>query len=107
MKKTFFTKFTEIEKTFEFCDIWRIRFLQIKRFTLCQWHASCFTKKKLVCFVSDILQDFVKKTDIVASFCSNHSSTFFNLINIGNSVGIDFYESSIPLLLKIKTMLII
>ena len=62
------------------CDIWRIRKPNVKRFTFWQNHASGFIKQRLDFFlISNILQESVIKTDVLAFFCTGHSSIFFPL----------------------------
>ena len=62
------------------CDIWRIRNPNVKRFTFRQNHVSGFVEQRLDFFlISNILQESVIKTDVLASFCTDHSPIFFFL----------------------------
>ena len=62
------------------CDIWRIRNPNVKRFTFRQNHVSGFVERRLDFFlISNILQESVIKTDVLASFCTDHSPIFFSL----------------------------
>ena len=73
----------ELKNTFELCDIWRLRNPKIKRFTFRQNHKSGFIQSRLdFFFVSNVflvLQESIHKTDVLASFCSDHSPILFVL----------------------------
>ena len=74
IKKNTLTKFIELKENFNLCDIWRIRNPKTKRFTFRQKHASGFIQRRLdYFFISTNLQYSAKKTDVLASFCSDHS----------------------------------
>ena len=52
----------------------------MKRFTFRQNHVSGFVERRLDFFlISNILQESVIKTDVLASFCTDHSPIFFSL----------------------------
>ena len=52
----------------------------MKRFTFWQNHVSGFIERRLDCFlISNILQESILKTDVLASFCTDHSPIFFSL----------------------------
>ena len=62
------------------CDIWRIRNPNLKQFAFRQNHVSGFIKRRLVFFlISNILQESIIKTDVLASFCADLSPIFFSL----------------------------
>ena len=61
-------------------DIWRIRNPKIKRFTFRQQHISGFIQRRLdYFFLSNLLQESVNKTDILAAFSTDHSPLLFSL----------------------------
>ena len=71
-------KLIEIKETLYLRDIWRIRNTNLRRFTFQQNHVSGFIKRRLDFFlISNILQESIIKTDLFASFCTDHSLIFF------------------------------
>ena len=62
-------------------DIWRIRNPNLRRFTFWQNHVSGgFIERRLDFFlISNILQESIIKTDVLTSFCTDHSPIFFSL----------------------------
>ena len=59
---------------FNLCDIWRIRNPKIKRFTFRQQHISGFIQRRLdYFFLSNLLQESVNKTEVLAAFFTDHS----------------------------------
>ena len=79
LKKKSLTKLIKINESLNLCDIWRIRNLLKKYYTFHQSQASGFIQRRLdYFFVSNTLQDFVKKTDVFASFSTDHSPIFFS-----------------------------
>ena len=80
LKKKSPTKFIEIKESLNLCDIWRIRNPRFKRYTLRQNHLSGFIQRRLdYFFMSNVLQERMKKTDILASFATVHSPILFSL----------------------------
>ena len=80
LKKKSLTKFIEIKESLNLCDISRIRNPKFKRYTFRQNHSSGFIQRRLdYFFVSNVLQERVKKTDILASFATDHSPILFSL----------------------------
>ena len=62
------------------CDIWRIRNPNVRRFTFRQNHVSGFIERRLDFFlISNVLQESIIKTDVLASFCTDHSPILFSL----------------------------
>ena len=59
------------------CDIWRIRNPNVKRFTFRQNHVSGFIERRLDFFY--IPQEPIIKTDVLASFCTDHLPIFLSL----------------------------
>ena len=52
----------------------------MKRFTFRQNHVSGFIERRLDFFlISNILQESIIKTDVLASFCTDHSPIIFSL----------------------------
>ena len=80
MKKKSTTKLIQIKAKFDLCDIWRIRNPKIKRFTFQKQHISGFVQRRLdYFFVSNLLQESVNKTDVLAAFSIDHSPLLFSL----------------------------
>ena len=80
LKKKSLAKFIEIKESLNLCDIWRIRNPKFKRYTFRQNHSSGFIQRRLdYFFVSNVLQERVKKPDILASFATDHSLILFSL----------------------------
>ena len=74
LKKGSITKFIEIKEKFDLCDIWKVRNPNKQRFTFRQNNKSGFLQRRLdYFFVSNSIQVFVGKTDIIASFSTDHS----------------------------------
>ena len=61
----------------ELCDIWRVRNLKKKRFTFSQGHKSGFIQRRLD-LVSNILQESLKKTDLLTSVSTDRLPLFFS-----------------------------
>ena len=62
------------------CDIWRIRNPNVKRFTFRQNCVSGFAERRLGLFlISNILQESIIKTDVLASLCTDHLLIFLSL----------------------------
>ena len=80
LKKIYLEKLIEIKGSLYLCNIWRIRNPNVKRFTFRQNQVSSFVERRLDFFkISIILQESVIKTDVPASFCTDHSPIFFSL----------------------------
>ena len=80
LKRKSLAKLIEIKETLCLCDIWRIRNPNVKRFTFRQNHVSGFIGQRLDFFlISNILQESIIKTDVLASFCTDHSPILFSL----------------------------
>ena len=79
LKKKSIAKLIEINESLNLCDIWGIRNSQKKRYKFHQNQVSGFIQRRLDCFfVSNTLQDFVKKADVFAFFSTDHSPVFFS-----------------------------
>ena len=80
MKKKSIAKLIQTKEKINLCDIWRIRNPKIKRFTFRQQHTSGFIQRRLdYFFVSNLLQELVNKTDVLAAFSTDHSPLLFSL----------------------------
>ena len=80
LKKKSIAKLIQIKEKFDLCDIWRIRNPKIKRFTFRQQHISGFIQRRLdYFFLSNLLQESVNKTDILAIFSTYHSPLLFSI----------------------------
>ena len=81
LKKRSLTKIIKILQNYDLCDIWRIRNLKTKRFTFRQKHFSGLIQRRLdYFFISNILQESVRHTDILASLSSDHSPILVSLM---------------------------
>ena len=75
------SKLIEIKEKYNLCDIWRIRNTKEKRFTFRQKHRSGFLQRRLrLFFVSNILQESIKDTEILPALSSYHSPILFSLV---------------------------
>ena len=75
-------KLIEIKESLYLCGIWRIRNPNVKRFTFRQNHVYGFVERGFIFFfflISNIQQESIIKTDVLASFCNAHSPIFFSL----------------------------
>ena len=73
------SKVLQICEKFDLSDFWRIRNPLCKRFTFRKNHFSGFIQRRLdFFFISNSLQESIKKTDILPSFCSDHSPIFIS-----------------------------
>ena len=80
MKKKSIAKLIQIKEKFDLCDIRRIRDLKIKRFTFRQQPISGFIQRRLDdFFVSNLLQESINKTEVLAAFSTDHSPLLFSL----------------------------
>ena len=87
LKKNSLAKLIEINEILNLCDIWRIRNPLNKRYTFHQNQVSGFIQRRLnYFFISNTLQDFVKKIDVFASFPTDHSPIFFSFEKENGSV---------------------
>ena len=79
LKKKSISNFLQFVGKHNLLDIWRIRNPKSKRFTFRQNHFSGFLQRRLdYVFVSNILQENIYNTEILPSFCSDHSPVFFS-----------------------------
>ena len=75
------SKLIEIKEKYNLCDIWRIRNTKEKRFTFRQKHRSGFLQRRLrLFFVSNILQESIKDTEILPALSSYHSPILFSVV---------------------------
>ena len=85
MKNKSVAKFIHIKESLELSDIWRVKIAKRKLQTFKQQHVTGFIQSRLDYFlVSNNLQEFTKKTDILTVLSTDHSPIFFSLSkNIG------------------------
>ena len=70
----------ELIESFELCDIWRIQNSTEKRFTFCQNHITGYIQRRLdYFFVSNMLQESIKNTDLLASLSTDYSPIYLLL----------------------------
>ena len=76
LKKKSISKVLRITaEKYDLMDIWRVRNPSSTRFTFRKNHFSGFIQRRLdYMFISKSVQEFVKNIDVLASFCSDHSS---------------------------------
>ena len=80
MKEKSIAQLIEFKEKFNLYDIWRVWNPKIKRFTFRQQHISGFIQGRLdYFFVSNLLQESVIKTDVLAAFSTDHSPLLFSL----------------------------
>ena len=92
------TIFIEIEESINLCKIWRVRSPKFKRYIFRQNHSSGFIQRR---FQSNFLQERVERTDILASFTTNHSPILFSLNQISEFFhGKDLWKFNKSLLLN-------
>ena len=78
-KKKSVLKLIHIKESLELCNIWRVSNLKKKRYTFRQRHNSSFIQRRLEYFLaSNILQESVKKADILTSVSTDHSPILFS-----------------------------
>ena len=69
-----FDKLNEVKKSYDFCDIWRVRNRKFKRFSLPQKHSSSLIQRKLdYMFISNSLQEFATMVGILIPISTDHS----------------------------------
>ena len=72
-----FEALIELKETYNLCDIWRIRITKERCYTFRQNHATGLIQRRLYyIFVSSSLQEYVKTTDILNAFSTDHSPVF-------------------------------
>ena len=64
------------------CDIWRVRNPKKQRFTFRQKHFTGFIQRTLdYIFISRDLQECIKKSEIINTFSTDHSTVFCSFLN--------------------------
>ena len=67
---------------FDLRDSWRIRNPNTKRYTFHQQHSSGYIQRRLdYFFISNVLQESVNNTDVLATFSNDHSAIIFYLFS--------------------------
>ena len=88
LKKQSISKFLEIKESLNLCDLWRVRNPKMKTFTFRQRHFSGLIQRRLdYLFISQKLQESVKKIQILSSFSSDHSPILASFV-ISNNVSL-------------------
>ena len=81
-KKHSLSEIIKLNETFNLCDIWRVRNPHKKLFTFRQKHFTGIIQQRLdYIFVSNSLQESVKKTEILNALSSDHSPVFCSFVN--------------------------
>ena len=79
LKKKSLSNFIEIKESLNLCDFWRIRNPKFKWNTPHQNHSFGFIQRELdYFFVPNVLQERVKRTDVLASFSQIIDRFFFH-----------------------------
>ena len=83
LKKRSIAKIIHLNDKLDVCDILRVRFPNMKRFTFRQ--KTPLRQRRLdYIFLSNNLQEFVTKVDILPSFMSDHSPVFITIDTLSN-----------------------
>ena len=79
-KNNLLKKIIQFKEKLDLCDIWRIRKPNRKRYTFRHHHTTGIIHRRLDdSFISNVMQKSIKKTNILASFSTDHSPIFFSL----------------------------
>ena len=82
LKKHSLSEIIKLNENLNLCDIWRVRNPHKKLFTFRQKHFTGIIHRRLDCiFVSNVLQEPVKKTEILNALSSDHSPVFCSFVN--------------------------
>ena len=82
LKKHSLSKIIKLNKNFNLCGIWRVGNPHKKLFTFRQKHFTGIIQQRLdYIFVSNSLQESVKKTEILNALSSDHSPVFCSFVN--------------------------
>ena len=73
----------QMEENFHLWNLCRIRNPNTKHYTFCQQHSSGYIQRRLdYFFISKVLQESVKKPDVLTAFSIDHPPIIFSLFNI-------------------------
>ena len=79
IKKKATSKIIEIKENFKFCNIWWKSSRNTQMYRYRQKHISGFIQRRLdFFFISNALQEYIDKTGVLASLCSDHSPIFLH-----------------------------
>ena len=80
MKNKSVAKFIRMKESLGFCDIWRVRNPNKKRYAFRQHHVTGFIQRRLNYFlISNASQESINKTNILTALETDHSPRFFSL----------------------------
>ena len=80
LKSRSINKLIELNETFDLCDIWRIRNPKKRKYTFRQKHLSGIIQRRLYyIFISENLQEYVKKSDVLNALSTDHSPVFCSI----------------------------
>ena len=72
----------DFEENLNMCDIWRVHNPHKKLFAFLQKHFTCIIQRRLdYIFISNSLQESVKKKEILKALLSDHSPVFCSFVN--------------------------
>ena len=82
LKKHSLSEIIKLNKNLNLCDMWRVCNPQKKLLTFQQKHFTGIIQRRLdYIFVSNVLQESVKKTEILNAVSSDHSPVFCSFVN--------------------------
>ena len=99
LKRKSIAKSVEIKQNLGICNIWGIISTNAQNFTFRQNHSTGFIKSLLdYIFISNCLQEFVDKTDILPALSTAHSPLLISLLSgKSNKNGNGFWKVNISL----------
>ena len=79
-KKKSLAKLTELKKSYDLCDIWRVRNMKSRQFTFTQKHSSGFIRRTLdYIFISNSPQELTTTAEILTTISTDHFPVIFSL----------------------------
>ena len=80
MKKKSLAKLIELKKSYNLCDIWRVKNKKSRQCTFTKQHSSGFIQGRLgYIFISNTLQELVITTEILAPISNAHCPVILSL----------------------------
>ena len=82
LQKHSLSEIIRLNEKFDLCDVWRVRNHHKKLFTFRQKHFTSIIQRRLdYIFISNSLQESVKKTEILNAVSSDHFLVFCSIVN--------------------------
>ena len=108
LKRHSFSEIIKLNETFNLRDIWRVCNRHKKLLKFRQKHFTGFIQRRLdYIFVSNRLQESVKKTETLNALSSDHSPIFCSFVNNDTFARVQVFGNSIILCCSILTLLTI